>query len=65
MAEALGTVHTRGWGLLRGWWWTVGLKLVFYKLAAPVPKIMDVYGNLVADILLLCLCGTRHQISHK
>jgi hypothetical protein len=24
MAEALGTVHTRGRGLLRGWWWPVG-----------------------------------------
>jgi hypothetical protein len=29
MAEALGTVHTRGRGLLRGWWWPVGSKLVF------------------------------------
>jgi hypothetical protein len=24
MAEALGTVRTRGRGLLRGWWWPVG-----------------------------------------
>jgi hypothetical protein len=29
MAEALGTMHTRGMGLLRGWWWTVVTKLAF------------------------------------
>jgi hypothetical protein len=28
-------------GLLRGWWWPVGQKLVFDRMAAPVPEIMD------------------------
>jgi hypothetical protein len=41
MAEALGTVHTRGRGLLQGWWWPIGPKLVFDKMAVPVPEIMD------------------------
>jgi hypothetical protein len=27
--EALRMVHTRGRGLLRGWLWAVGIKLVF------------------------------------
>jgi hypothetical protein len=30
MSETLGTVHMRGRGLLRGWWWPVGPKLVFF-----------------------------------
>jgi hypothetical protein len=30
IAEALGTVHMRGRGLPRGWWWPVGPKLVFF-----------------------------------
>jgi hypothetical protein len=50
----------RGW-----WWWTVGPKLDFDKMAAPIPEIMDACGNLVADILHLCLCATRHQVSHQ
>jgi hypothetical protein len=29
MAEALGTVHTRGRGLLQGWWWSVGPEIGF------------------------------------
>jgi hypothetical protein len=41
MAEALGTVHTRGRGLLRGRWSPVGPKLVFDQMAEPVPEIMD------------------------
>jgi hypothetical protein len=41
MAEALGIVHTRGRGLLQGWWWSVGPKLGFDKMAATVPGIMD------------------------
>jgi hypothetical protein len=41
MAEALGTVHTSGRGLLPGWWWPAGSKLVFDQMAAPVPEIMD------------------------
>jgi hypothetical protein len=28
-------------GLLRGWWWPVGPKLVFNQITAPVPKIMS------------------------
>jgi hypothetical protein len=41
MAEKLGTVHTRGRKLLRGWRWPVGPKLVFDQMVAPVPEIMD------------------------
>jgi hypothetical protein len=41
MAETLRTVHKRGRGLLRGWWWEVGPKLVFDQMASPVPEIMD------------------------
>jgi hypothetical protein len=41
MAEALGTAHTCGRGLLRGWWWPVGPELVFNQMTVPVPKIMD------------------------
>jgi hypothetical protein len=40
MAEALGTVHIRGWGLIRGWWWPVSPKLLFDQMAAPIPEIM-------------------------
>jgi hypothetical protein len=45
-AEALGTMHTRGRGLLWGWWWSVGPKLVFDHMAAPAPEIMD--GSLIS-----------------
>jgi hypothetical protein len=41
MAEALGTVPTRGKGLLREWWWPVDPKLVFDRMAAAVPESMD------------------------
>jgi hypothetical protein len=34
-------VQMRGRGLLRGWWWPVGPKLVSDQMAAPVPEIMD------------------------
>jgi hypothetical protein len=30
----MGTVHTRGRGLLREWWWPVSPKLVFHQMAA-------------------------------
>jgi hypothetical protein len=39
LAEALGTAHTRGRGLLRWWWWPVGPKLVFDRMSSPVPEI--------------------------
>jgi hypothetical protein len=42
MAEALGTLHTRGMGLFHGWWWSVSPKLFFDVMAAPIPNIMDV-----------------------
>jgi hypothetical protein len=61
MAEALGTVRTRGSGLLRGWWWPVGLKLHFGHMVAPVQEIMDgSFSNYVrlnsfhAHSVLLC-----------
>jgi hypothetical protein len=41
MGEALGTVHTRERGPLRGRWWPVGPKLVFDQLTAPVPEFID------------------------
>jgi hypothetical protein len=46
MTEALGTVHIRGRGLLRGSCWPVDRKLVFDQMAAPVPEIMEgsLYG---------------------
>jgi hypothetical protein len=28
-------------GLLGGWWWPVGSKLVFDRMAASVPEMMD------------------------
>jgi hypothetical protein len=52
LAKALGTVHTRGRGLLRGWWWLVGTKLIFDHMEAPVPEIMD--GS-----LYMSPCATR------
>jgi hypothetical protein len=39
MEEALGMVHTRRRGLLRGYWWPVGPTLAFEQMAAPVPEI--------------------------
>jgi hypothetical protein len=47
MVEALGTVHKRGRGLLRGWWWPVGPKLIFDQIATPVQEIMggSLYTN--------------------
>jgi hypothetical protein len=40
MAEALGSVQTRGRGLLRGWWWLIGPKLVFDQMATNVSESM-------------------------
>jgi hypothetical protein len=34
------SLYMRGSGLLQGWWWLVGPKLVFDQMAAPVPEIM-------------------------
>jgi hypothetical protein len=42
--SGVGTVRTLRKGLLRGWWWTLGPKLVFNHLATPVPEIMDVFN---------------------
>jgi hypothetical protein len=39
--QALETVHNRGRGPLRGQRWPAGSKLVFDKMAAQVPEIMD------------------------
>jgi hypothetical protein len=46
MAQVLGTVHTRGRGLIRGWWWwwrrrPVGPKLALDQMTASVPVILD------------------------
>jgi hypothetical protein len=41
MAEAVGTMHTRGSELLRGRWWPIEPELVSYQMAAQVPEIMD------------------------
>jgi hypothetical protein len=41
MSETLGTVHTRGRGLLRRWWWPDRPKVSFDQMAAPVPEIKD------------------------
>jgi hypothetical protein len=41
MAEGLGTAHALGRVPLRGWRWPVSPKLVFNKLAAQFPGIMD------------------------
>jgi hypothetical protein len=40
-ANTLRKLHTRGSGLLRGWWWRVVPKLAFVQMAAPVPEIKD------------------------
>jgi hypothetical protein len=52
MAEALGTVHTRGRELFRGLWWLVGPKLVFDLMGAPVPEIMggSLYNFIISAI---------------
>jgi hypothetical protein len=34
-------MHTHGKGLLQGWWWLAGPKLVSDQMAAPVPEIID------------------------
>jgi hypothetical protein len=44
MVEALGTVQTRGRGLVRRWCWPVDPTLVFDQMAAPVPEIMDIHN---------------------
>jgi hypothetical protein len=41
MAEGLGTVHSRGRELLRGWWWPTDPKVVSYQMATPAPEVMD------------------------
>jgi hypothetical protein len=41
MVEALGMVHTRRKGLLRGLWWSVGPTLVFEQIAEVVQEIVD------------------------
>jgi hypothetical protein len=46
ISEALGTVHTRWWGLLRMRWWPVDPKLIFDQMATPVLEIMDDSGSL-------------------
>jgi hypothetical protein len=40
-AEWLGTVHTHGRGLLRGWWWLAGPKLASDQMAVSFPEAMD------------------------
>jgi hypothetical protein len=52
MAEALGTVHTRGRRLLRRLWWPIGPKLVFVQMAAQVREIMDISG--ITDVVFRC-----------
>jgi Na+/H+ antiporter NhaC len=42
MAEVLGMVHMSGREVFRWRCWPVGPKLVFGKMAAPVPEIMDI-----------------------
>jgi hypothetical protein len=44
-SKALGTVHTCGSRLLKGWLRSVGPKLHLDHMAAPVPKIMDTSGT--------------------
>jgi hypothetical protein len=42
LGEVLGVVHTHGRGLLQGWWWALGPKLVVLdQMAAQVPEITD------------------------
>jgi hypothetical protein len=56
MAEALGTVHARGSGLLQWKWWPVGPKLFFDQIAAQVLKIMDdFYMFLCNSRLMYCI----------
>jgi hypothetical protein len=63
MAESLGTVHTRRRGLLWGWWWPLGPKLVFDQMATPVPVIMDTPSHIV--IYSLCWKKCKMQIFMK
>jgi hypothetical protein len=48
----------RGMGLLQGWRWPVGPKLVFIQVAAPVPEIMDTAPESL-EIKLDAFCMTH------
>jgi hypothetical protein len=63
MAEVLGMVYTHGRGLLRGWWWPLGPKLIFNQMAAPVPEI--IYGPLhtFQSIILFLVFLLSHDVS--
>jgi hypothetical protein len=54
MAATLGTMHSHGRILLRGWWWPVGPNLVVDQMSAPVAGMMD--GSLYAFWILLVPC---------
>jgi hypothetical protein len=54
MTKALRMVHTHGRGLLWGWWWSVGPKLVFDQIDSTSPGIYEyliVFNNISYMIL--------------
>jgi hypothetical protein len=63
MAEALGMRHKCGRGLLWGWWWPLGPKLVLNQMAAPVPEIMDDLCILFQSILLFLVFLLSHDVN--
>jgi hypothetical protein len=57
----LGRVHKRGMGLLWGWGWPIGSKLIFDQTAAPVQEIMDttLYEHTMS--LMWSMCNDTQQ----
>jgi hypothetical protein len=53
-----------GRGLLRGWWWSVGPKLVFDKMQAIVPEIIDT-SNPVKSYLRVLLWNQQTKPSES
>jgi hypothetical protein len=49
--QVLGIVHVRERGLLGGWWWPVGPKLVFDHMRAKIVEIMDTHGKFKSFVI--------------
>jgi hypothetical protein len=57
MEEALRTLHTCGKELLQGCWWSLGPKLLFDHMSAPVLKLLIFSNNAYySNMVLTALC---------
>jgi hypothetical protein len=63
MAEALGTVHMRGWRILQGWWWPVGPKLIFDQMWTPALEIID--GSVAYSLYNTSLSQTQLYLRYR